>query len=74
MASSMFSGMAAQLMAMKGRVARGDLSWMNRASTSLPVPDSPLMSTVQSVDATRDASAYSARDAASTTTGSRERV
>ena len=63
MASSMFSGIAAQLMATKGRLAAGDRSWMKRASTSLPVPDSPLISTVQSVEATRVASAYSARDA-----------
>src|SRR6185369_3059009 len=71
MASSMFSGMAAQLMAMKGALVRVERSWMKRASTSLPVPDSPLMSTVQSVAATRAASAYRARELRSMTTGSR---
>ncbi len=37
--------MAAQLTAMKGFSARGPLAWMKRASTSLPVPVSPVTST-----------------------------
>ena len=35
------SGIAAQLMAKKGRSLRGLRSWMARATISLPVPDSP---------------------------------
>jgi hypothetical protein len=52
----MFSGMAAQLTPTKGRSWRSERLWMKRASTSLPVPDSPEISTVQSVCATRRAS------------------
>src|SRR5690242_3023521 len=70
MASSMFSGMAAQLTAMNGLLARGLARWMRRASTSLPVPDSPTISTVQSLPATRRARSTIRRDDASTATGS----
>src|SRR3569833_649771 len=38
-------GMAPQLTGMKGLSARGPLSWMRRATSSLPTPDSPLMYT-----------------------------
>ncbi len=47
------SGMAAQLMAMKGRPERGLFWWMARATNSLPVPLSPRMRTVESLCATR---------------------
>src|SRR5262245_53900941 len=70
MASSMFSGIAAQFTAMNGFVARGLARWMRRASTSLPVPDSPTISTVQSVPATRRARSTIRREDASTATGS----
>jgi hypothetical protein len=43
---------------------------MKRASTSLPVPDSPVISTVQSVAATLRASAMRRQDPGSTATGS----
>ena len=36
-------GKAAQLMATKGPYFRVDLSWMARATSSLPVPLSPMM-------------------------------
>ena len=39
--SSSDSGSAAQLMAMNGLPRRGERSWMPRATSSLPVPDSP---------------------------------
>ena len=45
--------MAAQFTVMKGRPARGELSWMARATSSLPVPDSPTTRTVTSVGAVR---------------------
>ena len=54
--SSSVSVTAAQLMATNGRVARDDSSWMKRATRSLPTPDSPVMSTVESTCATRRAS------------------
>ncbi len=44
--SMRFSGMAPQLMATKGRAARGERVWIDRATSSLPTPVSPLMSTV----------------------------
>ena len=50
--SSRFSGMAAQLTATQGRPARVEDLWIARAMTSLPVPDSPLISTVAAVGAT----------------------
>jgi len=40
--------MAAQLTGMSGRPARGELSWMARAMSSLPVPLSPRRRTVAS--------------------------
>src|SRR5690349_7173345 len=66
----MVSGIAAQLTAMKGCEARGELRWMKRASTSLPVPDSPTMSTVHSVAATRCASSSRRHELAAQATGS----
>src|SRR5215467_13005468 len=66
----MVSGIAAQLTATKGCEARGELRWMKRASTSLPVPDSPTMSTVHSVAATRCASSSRRRELAAQATGS----
>ena len=44
--SSRVSVTAAQLMATKGREARGLLSWIARAANSLPVPLSPWKRTV----------------------------
>src|SRR5262245_40960732 len=46
------SGIAAQLTLTKGPAARRDQAWMARARSSLPVPVSPLTSTVDSVAAT----------------------
>src|SRR6185437_6873316 len=66
----MFSGIAAQLTATNGRVLRGERPWMNRASTSLPVPDSPTISTVQSLAATRRARSASRCELAEHVTGS----
>ncbi|MND83748.1 hypothetical protein D3C80_756210 [compost metagenome] len=68
-ASSMLSGIAAQLMAMKGPAARVDCWWMYCASTSLPVPDSPEINTVESLRATRAANSSSWRLAGSRATG-----
>ena len=48
----MLSGSAAQLTATNGLPARGLLSWMARATSSLPVPLSPTMSIVAVVGAT----------------------
>ena len=45
------SGIAAQLIPMKGKVARGLSWWMVCATSSLPVPDSPVMSTDAEVGA-----------------------
>ena len=50
--SSRFSGIAAQFSATNGPPARRERRWMKRASTSLPVPDSPLISTEASAPAT----------------------
>ena len=47
--SSSASGSAAQLIATNGPPARGLSSWIARANTSLPTPDSPSSSTVRSV-------------------------
>ena len=44
--------MAAQFTLTKARAARGECLWMARAMSSLPVPVSPVMSTVESVGAT----------------------
>ena len=51
--SSSVSGSAAQLMATNGPSFRGELPWMRRATISLPVPDSPRMSTLACESATR---------------------
>ena len=51
--SSSVSGMAPQLTDTKRCVARGLEKWMARAISSLPVPLSPWMSTVEAVRATR---------------------
>ena len=45
--------MAAMFTVMKGPRLRLELPWMARATSSLPVPDSPMSSTVISVRATR---------------------
>ncbi len=47
--------MAAQLTATKGASARGDITWIRRATASFPVPLSPVIRTVASVAATRSA-------------------
>ena len=60
-ASSICSGIAAQLTATKGPAPRFECAWMKRASTSLPVPLSPFSSTVTSLCATRAASSSSLR-------------
>ena len=44
--SSSVSVSAPQLTATNGRSLRGELKWMARAASSLPVPDSPVTSTV----------------------------
>ncbi len=44
--------MAAQLTLMKGLPSREVFSWRARAMSSLPVPLSPVMSTVRGVSAT----------------------
>src|SRR5690242_15202885 len=59
--SSSSEGMAPQLTATKGRLRRGLRSWMARAATSLPVPDSPRISTVESCAATWRMSALTSR-------------
>src|SRR5882672_2438389 len=61
--------MAAQLTATNGPALRRELAWMKRARTSLPVPLSPVNSTVTSLCATRAASASSARLRGSSATG-----
>jgi hypothetical protein len=50
--SMRFSGRAAQFNAMKGLDLRGLAWWMARATSSLPVPDSPRMRTVAELSAT----------------------
>ncbi len=50
--------MAAQLTLMKLLSRRDELSCSARATSSLPVPDSPVMSTVVGVSATRSSTAY----------------
>ena len=44
--------MAPQLTAMNGPRASSERSWIVRATTSLPLPDSPTTSTVADVGAT----------------------
>ena len=51
--SSSSGGIAPQLTAMNGWFARRLCAWMKRAISSLPVPLSPMISTVESVVATR---------------------
>ena len=46
-------GTAAQLIATNGPRARGLASWIARATSSLPVPVSPVMSTLAALGATR---------------------
>src|SRR6478736_288288 len=50
--SSRSAGMAPQFTAMKGRLRRGLEWWIALATTSLPVPDSPRISTLDSCPAT----------------------
>jgi hypothetical protein len=57
------------LTATNGPVLRADMRCTKRASTSLPVPDSPTMSTVQSLAATRRASSSNRCDEAALATG-----
>jgi hypothetical protein len=45
-------GTAAQFALTKGRAPRGDRRWIARATSSSPVPVSPVISTVESVRAT----------------------
>ena len=56
-------GMAAQLTLMNGRAANGLSRWMCAASSSLPVPDSPVSSTPASERATCVASLSARRNA-----------
>src|SRR5262249_11331272 len=51
------AGSAARLRRTRGRAPRRDRRWMARATSSLPVPVSPLISTVESVGATLPTSA-----------------
>ena len=51
--SSSSRGMAAVLMATKGPSARGPALWIARATSSFPVPLSPVISTGTSLAATR---------------------
>mgnify|MGYP007122148974 CR=1 FL=1 len=51
-ASRSCSGKAAQLTATKGPPARGEWLWIERATRSLPVPDSPITSTLECVQMT----------------------
>ncbi len=59
--SSRSAGMAPQFTAMNGRLRRGLALWMARATTSLPVPDSPRISTLESCTATWRISAWICR-------------
>jgi hypothetical protein len=53
--------MAPQLRATKARSARGLRAWTARATSSLPVPLSPAISTLTSLAATRATRSSSAR-------------
>jgi hypothetical protein len=55
------SGIAEQSTTTNGRDARDEWSWTARAASSLPVPDSPSMSTVASVGAASSSTANSSR-------------
>ncbi len=57
------------MIAMNGLSFRAEPLWMARASTSLPVPVGPLISTVMSAAATRSARASSASDSGSAAVG-----
>ncbi len=61
--SSSVSVMAAQFTGTKGWAPRRLPAWMARATSSLPVPDSPVRSTVASVGATRTARSSASRRA-----------
>ena len=58
--SSSVSGSAAQFTFTKGRAARGEPPWISPATSSLPVPVSPVRSTVERLGATRCASSTAA--------------
>ena len=45
-------GIAAQFTSINGRSCRGETAWMARATSSLPVPFSPVMSTRAAVGPT----------------------
>ena len=47
--SRRFSGRAPQLIETNGRAARAEVRWMARAMSPFPVPDSPVMRTVEVV-------------------------
>ena len=49
--------MAAQLISMKGPEARGPAAWMARTARPLPVPVSPVTSTVGPASPSRSAAA-----------------
>ena len=55
--SSSSPGSAAQLTTMKGPLRRGEWPWIARATTSLPVPLSPVRSTVASLCSSEEMSA-----------------
>ena len=55
-------GIAAQFTLMKARADRGDRLWIARATSSFPVPVSPVISTVESVGATLDTCASTRSD------------
>ena len=59
--SSSSPGSAAQLILMNTRPARAERAWISRATTSLPTPDSPVMSTGTSASAMRSMSSSMAR-------------
>ncbi len=66
--SSNCSGMAPQLMGTNGPVRRAPAVWMAWATSSLPEPFSPVISTVASVPATRWTSANTRRIASDSPT------
>src|SRR6185503_4186154 len=61
----------AQLRATNGASRRADAAWTKRASTSLPVPDSPQTSTLTAPAATRAACSYAGRASGTTRAGAR---
>ncbi len=56
------AGIAPQLTPIKGRAARLERRWIARATSSLPVPVSPKMSTVESASATLSTAASTLRN------------